>query len=54
MKGRNRKNITDVFIALFSMAAAVFVVGSVLHKMGLISIQCCMDEEDEEDLSIYF
>lgn len=53
MKSRNKKTLTDVFIALFSMAAAVLVVGSILYKMGLISVDCCEDADDD-DLSINF
>ena len=54
MKSGKRKNLTDVFIALFSMAAAVLVVGTVLYKMGLIRIDCCDEIEDEEDSPLYF
>ncbi len=54
MKKSNRKTLSSIFIALFSMAAAVLAVGTVLHKMGLLNIECCSEHEDNEDRGEYF
>ncbi len=54
MKSRNKKALADVFMALFSMTAAVLVAGTLLNKMGILSIHCSEDSESDNDLSIHF
>ncbi len=50
MKRRKGNILTDVLIALFTMSAAMLVVGTVLYKKGLIKVKCCDDVEDVENL----